>query len=1210
MAGYFTLQRFGVRKFLSKNKKTTQNKFDSLAPKTLNPENVKTYLEALNEGIDNEDVKNIALTGPFGCGKSSIIKTFEESAKRKYKILSISLAAFKGEDENGQAPSDTKSLDRLIELSVLQQIFYHVRPNKIPDSRFKRIRNLNLKRLILYSIGLTIWLMVIGLLFKFQFIEQSISLELEKDTIAIIKQVAFSIFLLGVSLIIGRVLRALNNAKFNKLNVQKGEIELNSNIDQSILNKHLDEILYFFERNKYNVIVIEDLDRFESPDIFTKFREINTLLNHSEQVKHKIVFIYAVKDDIFKGKDRTKFFDLIIPVIPVINLSNANEKLKERIRKINSTNQPEDQFMDDISLFIDDMRLLNNVCNEYLIYKDNLSDKLNQEKLLAMIVYKNARPDDFVDLHNGKGKVHKILNSKKKFVERLVEDIDNKIDAINEEISKIEQETIDDLYELRAIYIYAIHCLSNNNVVYVMVENQRVPVSLLNKKETFDSLVNSTFQLLNQQAININNNNYRISHLEEYTKSNLTFREREALILKKNNGKVDELQSELEELRSKKNKLTSYTLKQMFDEIDLAPQLDESYRQDKLMIFLIRNGYIDEQYYDYISYFHEISMTRNDHEFLQSVKSEVPNDFSYKLTNLDTLVKKIQLSYFGKESILNFDLVDFIFHDIVKYRPQGEEIIKLLSNEKKISIEFLDQYFQSENRVNSLVRHLCMKWEGFWIFIDQKTDYTQNKKNQYLLLIIQNADFDDIRRINKDAVLSNYIEGKYYFLSLVANEELKEKLKRVIQGLQIKFKVLVSPTPDTFQLFKFIYENNHYEINQENISIILNENYEDLSNKELNKCNYTVILKSGCNKLIEYVYNNINVYVENVILRLENNRFESEESVIELLNHERLNESSKEGVVKKLEVSISDLANIFNYNVMAWAVQHSKIAFTWNNVNVYYKSYEDEELDQNLINFLNQEKVYNTLSKSHLHELNESEAQVEEISMALALCDDLTTESYERLMGSTNHTWENLNFTNLSKEKVRFLVDSKFLNLSVGNYDKLNTHYPTEHINLLAKHFEKFVKSFHDYEVSNKDFKLLLSHQELSKSQKIQLIKKLNEEGIVLDRYLANVVCRILANSDYVPLYLYFLESVFEFSDSNDDRIKLFNLNVDRFADDKAQTLVSMLSDPYHKLLKSRKRSKIENNPTNLEFAKNLERKKIISSIKIVNGQIQINSKI
>lgn len=93
----------------------------------------------------------------------------------------------------------------------------------------------------------------------------------------------------------------------------------------------MDEIVYFFQVTKYNVVIIEDLDRFNNTEIFLKLREVNQLLNQSESVGRKIVFIYAVRDDMFLDEERTKFFDYITTVIPIINSSNSVDKLKEEL---------------------------------------------------------------------------------------------------------------------------------------------------------------------------------------------------------------------------------------------------------------------------------------------------------------------------------------------------------------------------------------------------------------------------------------------------------------------------------------------------------------------------------------------------------------------------------------------------------------------------------------------------------------------------------------------------------------------------------------------------------------------------------------------------------------------------------------------------------------------------------------------------------------
>ena len=103
----------------------------------------------------NKDVKNIALSGPYGSGKSSVIKTYLEKYP-KTKYLSISLAAFstpmksvngEGEDDKSSSLANDWTLDdvdeNVIEEGILKQLFYRVDVGKIPQSRYRKIKKLS-----------------------------------------------------------------------------------------------------------------------------------------------------------------------------------------------------------------------------------------------------------------------------------------------------------------------------------------------------------------------------------------------------------------------------------------------------------------------------------------------------------------------------------------------------------------------------------------------------------------------------------------------------------------------------------------------------------------------------------------------------------------------------------------------------------------------------------------------------------------------------------------------------------------------------------------------------------------------------------------------------------------------------------------------------------------------------------------------------------
>nr|GFB99112.1 hypothetical protein [Tanacetum cinerariifolium] len=122
-------------------------------------------------------------------------------------------------------------------------------------------------------------------------------------------------------------LKFLSMFSIDGLTLKGGKLEATHH--GSVLHKNVDEIIYCFERSDIRVVVIEDLDRFGTQEIFFRLREINFTIRHSPQVRRPIHFIYAIREELFTVADKTKFFDLIIPVIPVVNSENSREKLYE-----------------------------------------------------------------------------------------------------------------------------------------------------------------------------------------------------------------------------------------------------------------------------------------------------------------------------------------------------------------------------------------------------------------------------------------------------------------------------------------------------------------------------------------------------------------------------------------------------------------------------------------------------------------------------------------------------------------------------------------------------------------------------------------------------------------------------------------------------------------------------------------------------------------
>lgn len=140
-----------------------------------NINNGDEYLNALEWALNNPKVKNIALAGPYGAGKSSIIETYlnrEKDKKNIYeqhkfakKYLKISMATFI-EAHNNEGNETKIEIDAdEVEEGILKQLFYKVEHKKIPQSRYRKLQPIHSINVLLGVIALSVILIMFGGIF-------------------------------------------------------------------------------------------------------------------------------------------------------------------------------------------------------------------------------------------------------------------------------------------------------------------------------------------------------------------------------------------------------------------------------------------------------------------------------------------------------------------------------------------------------------------------------------------------------------------------------------------------------------------------------------------------------------------------------------------------------------------------------------------------------------------------------------------------------------------------------------------------------------------------------------------------------------------------------------------------------------------------------------------------------------------------------------
>ncbi len=831
----------------------------------------KAYVDRILHALDDPSIHNIALSGPYGTGKSSILQGLK---KCKPDAIFISLSTL-GTDlvdnsSYGQLSNHDSSAEQAnrIQKEIVKQLLYRADPQELPASRFKRIHHAQCRSIIARSafvaIAMALVSLILGLPDKLPLISEQPWCDL------VIKVLVIWLLFTIILFVLGQRLQGVIHLE--KVTVGPTTVSLSANAE-TYFDKYLDEIIYFFEMTNLRLVVFEDIDRFDNPQIFDQLRELNTLLNNADQLKHKgqthpIVFIYAVKDSIFDTRqnpkttsnadgarrdlatveveraNRTKFFDLIIPVVPFVTHQSARDLLKQELKDVQPAVSP--KLINLVAKHVPDLRLVRSACNEYQIYADQLlrgnGPELVPDRLFAMMLYKAVHMRDFEQIRLGMSNLDDVYRTSIEVVQQNIKNLNQRYDHLEKEMNA-EQEANNRGEKFTELIKRIVATQNEQNKraesFHIKVGDETSTQQDIVTVEFWDNIAG----LADDGKIIVSPDYYSSYRSRIYlTKLHLAeFIGRDLVYCSPRTVSAERLEQEFKKMSSERKEFKHATMSNLMEWDTAVPCMVSNGEEcsfskyvehclgSRLAADLVRYGYIDRNFVLYTAIYQDTSLSASAMSFkIQHIDAGRMNaTYSLNYDDLEDLLPSLDRDELMQSGAYNVFILEYLLSNPGEMQEHLTAMVDALVRNGDDERQLLQDYFSFEaaKQEDELVKRLVPKLHSVFTRIIELEGVSDDRQ-RHLVDVALRSMVDPTDPTDYDTTgLKDFIETSYEeleSLKLGSSAQLNvEMVALLFQKAEVKIARLGGLRED---LCEELIDNHSYEINRANLNTIARGN--------------------------------------------------------------------------------------------------------------------------------------------------------------------------------------------------------------------------------------------------------------------------------------------------------------------------------------------------------------------------------------------------
>ena len=588
---------------------------------------------------------------------------------------------------------------------------------------------------------------------------------------------------------------------------------------------------------------------------------------------------------------------------------------------------------------------------------------------------------------------------------------------------------------------------------------------------------------------------------------------RKQILEDKLSGKIDQLKQEISALEQKIIEIKNQQLHQIItrDNIDKIFSIKSTNEVGKitnfnelksseyfdLLKYLIRNGYIDETYPDYMTYFYENSLNRIDKTYLRSVTDKKSKEYTYRLKNPMQVISRLRL--------VDFDLITCLLQTPQSYIKYIDRVFNQLKETN--NFKFVGAYFDITTEMPEYIKHLNIIWpELFNIALEEKS-LLDNQIRKYSIFSIYYSDEDVILQINQNNCLRDYISNTRDYLAIGDPD-----IDKLINGFSLLGVHFIGFDYEivNIDLFNAVYENSLYEINEENLRLMQKVILGVKSDEDINSKNYTILLSNNDSTITHYMNQNINEYLETILQMSEGNILDDEYAVLALLNNPSLILERKKSYISALRTVITSIKEIEDNSLWTSLLDADIVEYSECNI---MDCFESLKLSESVVSYINRCDSNLDFSK-----MEYDEDMKKSLFESVIISHEISNLKYKQILMSLKYDYDNFDIVGISGDKIIILINVDIIKMTVDNLKFMRENYINQKFYYIHKNIDEYIDIMHETLFSKEELLEILTWN-ISDELKMRLLRFTDDEISIIGKGYSSAIC------------LYILENNFEDTD-------------------------------------------------------------------------------